>query len=342
MIRLMEQFGVYANQWLDLERFIEKLRIKTEYLKDEDGKTEVKVKTIVGFSHKSGEKRDAKSGKMKGFGNAYDDHLSATQIKFDCSEFPEENPITVQRYFLKKHNIKLEKPNAWVLNCGTADKPTWIPPELCTCMPGQPYRGKLNERQTTNILNVAARPPAENARRIVGDGQQVVGIRGNGTSALAAFGVKINPSMVMVFGRVLQAPEVLYMNRGKNFAEKTAQAAWNMKGKQFSVTKPLNKWSFLKLGNVNFTKTHIDQVKQALRAGGLGESNPIIPPGTQGWQANVVLGQDDANDEKIKNVLGEIAKKDVGILLVILPGKGPITYARGKTSISTEKHIPRG
>ena len=54
-------------------------------------------------------------------------------------------------------------------------------------MPGQPYRGKLNERQTTNILNVAARPPAENARRIAGDGQQVVGIRGSGTAALVSF-----------------------------------------------------------------------------------------------------------------------------------------------------------
>ena len=54
-------------------------------------------------------------------------------------------------------------------------------------MPGQPYRGKLDERQTTNILNVAARPPAENARRIAGDGQQVVGIRGSGTAALVRF-----------------------------------------------------------------------------------------------------------------------------------------------------------
>ena len=54
-------------------------------------------------------------------------------------------------------------------------------------MPGQPYRGKLSENQTTNILNVAARPPAENARRIAGDGQQVIGIRGSGTAALVRF-----------------------------------------------------------------------------------------------------------------------------------------------------------
>ena len=119
----------------------------------------------------------------------------------------------------------------------------WIPPELCTCMPGQPYRGKLSERQTTNILNVAARPPAENARRIVGDGQEVIGVRGAGASALATFGVTINTHMIMVFGRVLEAPGVLY----KGSSEKTSQAAWNMRGKQFSVTKSLTKWSFLKV-----------------------------------------------------------------------------------------------
>ena len=224
MIQLLEKFGVGPGRWLDAERFIQKLRVKTQYLKDEKNQIEVKVKTVQGFSHVRGEKRDEKTGKMKRFGNAAGDHGDATQIKFDCAEFPRESPISVQQYFLKskfisgvdavlltlrpeEHRITLQHPKAWVLNCGkvssisetgssisnsiyligTADVPSWIPPELCTVMPGQPYRGKLDDRQTTNILNVAARPPAENARRIVGDGQQVVGIRGSGTAALVRF-----------------------------------------------------------------------------------------------------------------------------------------------------------
>jgi len=43
-------------------------------------------------------------------------------------------------------------------------------------MPGQPFHGLLSEKQTTNMLKVAARPPAENARRIVGRGQDIMGI----------------------------------------------------------------------------------------------------------------------------------------------------------------------
>ena len=49
---------------------------------------------------------------------------------------------------------------------GTEDNPVWIPPELCTVMPGQPYRGPLNETQLARIITIAARPPAENASRI--------------------------------------------------------------------------------------------------------------------------------------------------------------------------------
>lgn len=45
----------------------------------------------------------------------------------------------------------------------------WIPPELCTAMPGQPYRGQLNDVQLVRMITIAARPPAENASRIMGE-----------------------------------------------------------------------------------------------------------------------------------------------------------------------------
>ena len=51
---------------------------------------------------------------------------------------------------------------------GTTIRPVWIPAELCTVMPGQHYAGELLGSQTTRMLIIAARPPAENARRIVG------------------------------------------------------------------------------------------------------------------------------------------------------------------------------
>lgn len=112
---------------------------------------------------------------------------------------------------------------------------------------------------------------------------------------------------------------------------KTEQAAWNMRNKQFSVPKPIIRWSFLRLlPAAEFGRAHIDIFKQALRAGGLGQADPVGPAGQQGFSAELRQGQDDFNDEKIKAVLGQVAKLNIPFLLVILPAKGPTTYNRIK------------
>ncbi len=36
-------------------------------------------------------------------------------------------------------------------------------------MPGQPYRGQLNDAQLARMITIAARPPAENASRIMAE-----------------------------------------------------------------------------------------------------------------------------------------------------------------------------
>ena len=56
-----------------------------------------------------------------------------------------------------------------VSSSGTKERPIWIPAELCDVIPGQNYRGKLNGNQTSRMLTIAARPPAENASRIMAD-----------------------------------------------------------------------------------------------------------------------------------------------------------------------------
>ena len=116
----------------------------------------------------------------------------------------------------------------------------------------------------------------------------------------------------------------------KGSSVKTEQAAWNMRNKQFSVPKPVLRWSFLRLGPAEFGKPHIDIFKQALKAGGLGQADPLSPQGQQGFSASLVLGQDDANDDKIKAVLKRVDSLQIQFLLVILPGKGPMTYNRVK------------
>ena len=87
---------------------------------------------------------------------------------------------------LSEYGIELKYPGKRLFNCGrsvepkfklrltisltgTIINPVWIPAELCTVIPGQRYLGELNSSQTTRMLTIAARPPGENAKRIVAE-----------------------------------------------------------------------------------------------------------------------------------------------------------------------------
>ena len=133
--------------------------------------------------------------------------------------------------------------------------------------------------------------------------------------------------MLVVLGRVLPTPILQY----KGSTVQTEQAAWNMRGKQFSVPKPIIRWSFLRLSPAaEFGKAGIDIFKQALRAAGLGQADPVGSSGQQGFTAYLERGNDDGNERKIDAVLENIKKANVFFLLVILPAKGPVTYNQVK------------
>ena len=63
-----------------------------------------------------------------------------------------------------------------LVNVGNDTHEAWVPPELCTVLPGQVAKKKLSNTQTENMVNVACRAPAENAQLIVGEGARVMGI----------------------------------------------------------------------------------------------------------------------------------------------------------------------
>ena len=107
MVSLMERHSRWNPQsWETLEAFVEKLRVKTEYMRDKNGKPDIRVKTVIGLSHKFEEKINPKTGKLQKYGNADGDHGNPRQLVFDCDEFPDGRRITVEKYFLRSmcHN----------------------------------------------------------------------------------------------------------------------------------------------------------------------------------------------------------------------------------------------
>lgn len=164
-----------------LEAFISRLKISHNYIRKSksDPKSTVKrVKTVLGFAHPK-----------HGAGIAI--RANAHQIRFKCEEL-NNAMVSIYEYFQKsklkarirgavlisfaEYNIHLEKPEDPVINVGSKEKPSWVPPELCTVEPGQQYARKLDERQTARMIEFAVRKPAENARRIVQQGAPMMGL----------------------------------------------------------------------------------------------------------------------------------------------------------------------
>ncbi len=324
VVNLIDMYG--RGDWLAAENFLHLLRVKTKYMKHKDGTEAIKVKTIVSFSQQWDDVLDSKGkvatddkGNVKKRRNTQARPLNSQQVSFKCKEFGDKM-FTVEEYFKKKHNISLRIPLAWLLNCGSRETPVWIPPELCDVMPGQAFRGKLSDSQTAQMIVVAARGPAENARRIANGAQSVIGFQSNNPS-LAAFGVGIDSKMIVVKGRILPAPPVTY---GSASQITPVDASWNMRGKQFAKPIMINKWSFLRLGGARLGNNHIDLFKRALKDYGLGTQAPMNP---QGFEAPLP-GSEDANDASIQKIFNSMFTAGVKMVLVVLPTASAVTYVR--------------
>ena len=139
--------------------------------------------------------------------------------------------------------------------------------------------------------------------------------------------------MVKVNGRILPAPKVEYGKR----ALTVEQGAWNMRGQKFAAPTVLSQWSFLKITSQNFREKEqvknigqdaIQAFQRTVNSYGMGCEHPRP---LEGYEINLGFNE-DANDNKLKEVLGLISSpnKSIRILLVILPNKDAPTYARIK------------
>lgn len=319
VLELIEAHG--KEDWRTVEQFLHLLRVRTKYMKHEDGTEIVKVKTILGFSQPPDDVVDNSGKDLLDSKNRTVKPLNSRQVSFECKEFGNKT-LTVEEYFKEKYSITLTVPQAWLLNCGTREKPVWIPPELCEVMPGQAFRGKLSEKQTTEMIRIAARGPGENARRIVNGANRVIGFQGNNPS-LVAFGVRVDSKLIVIKGRILLAPPVMY---GKESEVIPKEASWNMKGKLFAKPITVTKWAVLKLGGTSISSRQTDFFRNALRDYGLGREGPINPRGFE----SPLPGPEDVNDTSIQGIFKTMSQAGVKMVLVILPNKNKATYARVK------------
>jgi eukaryotic translation initiation factor 2C len=332
LLDLATRFGARdPEQW---EMFIRKLKV----LYKRPGKDPIQgEKTIIGLAKPMGGKTKVV---VKRFGNANDvtfklkDHTKGPMVQ--------EREITVFNYF-KELGYTLKQPNAPVLNVGTPSDPIYIPAELCTVLPGQPYRKFLSGDQTTKMLKFAARVPNKNAMSIAGDantpgtGLRLLDLQGapdEQSRSIERFGLKANTSMLTVEGRILTAPDVLY---GKKKKVTPFNGSWNCAGQAFAKGGSFAGWIACVLNVAGRPSMYPDpnQNKQLIQKLGVELKNYGVAMGTyQGVQERVLQNLTMANRAQNNTVLDNFFQEAVDhkcpLVFVVLPNYDKWLHARIK------------
>ncbi|KAK3303333.1 ribonuclease H-like domain-containing protein [Chaetomium strumarium] len=151
--------------------------------------------------------------------------------------------VSVSQYFLSKYNYRV-KPDLPLINMGTKDKPTYVPAELCTLLPGQSVKAKLLPVEQDAMIRFACRKPSENAVSITTSGRELLALNNN--RLLDSFGISVDKELITVSGRQLPPPQVQYRGADRSSRVIPRDGSWNMtRQKVCIVGKPVRTWTYL-------------------------------------------------------------------------------------------------
>lgn len=330
LLDLLTKFGNPDMEQREI--FIRRLKV----LYQRPGKNPVKAeKSIVGFARSMAGK---KSVNVKRFGNA-------REVKFTYTDRSGPNPkdITTSVFdFFKGLGVVLAKPDLAVLNVGAVSDPIYIPMELCTVLPGQPYRKFLTGDQTSQMLKFAARVPNQNAMSIAGDGNiggtglKLLQLSGRPQQGIELFGLSASTKMLTVPGRILMAPTVQYGKKKVN----PFNGSWNCADQAFVKGGKFTSWASCILdlpgrtavphddpqGNASTALTNL--LKIQLAKYGLSMGAYI---GTNKFAlSQLTLANRDANNTVLDNIFARLEKKQIPLVFIVLPNDDKWLYARIK------------
>jgi eukaryotic translation initiation factor 2C len=323
-------------QYRKLAAFVRLLRFETNYLPDRKvkGKTKKKQHVITNLSPFN---------------------RNSVNITFDVTDSNgKRTKMSIQEHFKKAYNINLSAAQAPCVNYGTKEDPKWIPAELCTVLPGQLAKRLLLGPQTSEMIRFAARRPHENAESITGPGLQVTKINpmANGLNvALSKFGIKVDPQLLTVPGRILPAPELLYRQRTAT----PRVGAWNLDPRALGdkpfhrVAKPLGDWSVLVIdsgtretifGGASAVRGHLEAFRVALQTYGLNPG-PVPQPVFINVPPNDLNNKDFAKIQKqISDALRSKFKSKPSFLFILLPNDNATLYDAIKYVCDCQFGIP--
>ncbi|OAG10813.1 eukaryotic translation initiation factor 2C 2 [Paraphaeosphaeria sporulosa] len=340
---LMGSYGTRSTA--SLEKFLKLVRVQTNHLpekKNKAGQVIPRIKTIFGLARKDDGHGLPHRPKVLSHGAGAKDVQfwlegdggpNATKAKAKGGK--KEGPATGGKYisvfdfFRTAYNRVLQHPELPVVNCGNRQNPMYLPAEVCTVIPGQPSKAKLDSRQTQEMIKHAVRKPWENAASIVQQGIQTVGLDEKSNILLKSFSLQITPGLVKVPGRVLNGPKVIYKG---NKPTETRFGSWNMINIKFNTGATIadKKWSFMMItwqgGRDPFEKPQLEAVMHEFRQGlitiGMNAGVPM-----SGNRIPITHAEDPALDAAFKRA----QSAGLQLLVLILPEASIPLYKHIKT-----------
>lgn len=163
-----------------------------------------------------------------------------SQQTFPCAELG--GTVTVAEYFRRKYpDHPIKYPDLPLLDIGSDKRPNYIPAEFCEIVKGQPFRGRLNDRQTSDMLRVACQNPQRNSELIRGEGFLNLGLS-TPHDTMKSFGITIDQQMTVVPARVLPPPGISYAG-GR--PPRVNDGSWNILDVKFHRGGNMGRWAVL-------------------------------------------------------------------------------------------------
>jgi eukaryotic translation initiation factor 2C len=267
---------------------------------------------------------------------------SAENTKFMYNPPGEEGngkEISVAQYFKAHYNKPLQYPKLPCLVVGSIERHTFLPMEVAFVESAQKYRGKLDERQTADVIKISAKKPQDRKSAIESLSRSMLKV-GESNEYTNAFGVNVDARLMEIDARILPAPRLLL---GANKTSAPRDGAWNFIN--YQVVNPAKLTavgvccldSRLRDGDV---KRWIDNLFKVAGTMGLGLENGVAEryplvfargPGLNNVEST--LKQAHAEVQKTFNQAPQL-------IICILSRREVPTYAKVKSLGDTQLGVP--
>ncbi|KAI0122454.1 Piwi-domain-containing protein [Daldinia grandis] len=301
---------------LKLAFFLRGLRVRVNHLDspNNDPGAVSRLRTICGLVTEDDGKGLEHPPEGRRFG------AKSTEIKFWMDT--KGGYISVYDYFKEKYHIRVNS-DLPVINVGTSGNPAYLPPDVCSVLPGRVARAKLTPEQSQKMIDFCTGGPSQDASNIQSIELAAVGLKDE-NRALGRFKISFPqvssaPNLITVPARVLCVPKVYYKcSNGFQNAKLSGKRSWDLRNMIFTAVTNTGKWSCVVItdqyGKNAYQGKH--KILQELFA-------KELPKVGINYTKPVDLGDDhDIKIESIGNIdkIFQIARKSkLSWLFVILP-----------------------